>query len=75
MEFSNLKIVNQTCSNCNGSVFAERTCVNKDNCTGQNNITIAFNEKEIIKRKCSITENQSNGGFIPGKQVFLHAIM
>ena len=75
MEFSNLKTVNQTCSNCNGSVFLERTCLNKDNCTGQNNIRIAFNEKEIIKRKCSITENQSNGGFIPGKQVFLHAVM
>lgn len=53
----------------------ERTCVNKNNCTGQNNVTIAFNEKEIIKRQCSTTEKQSKGGCIPGKQIFLYTVI
>ena len=69
--FSELRIINDTCSNCTGSVFMERTCVNQNNCTGQNNITIAFNEKEIIKRQCSVTENQQKGGCIPGVFEFI----
>ena len=66
INFSKLRIINQTCSNCNGSVFMERICVNRKNCTGQNNTTIAYNEKETIKRQCSIAENQQKGGCIPG---------
>ena len=71
INFSELRIINQTCSNCIGSVFVERTCVNQNKCTGQNNIIIAFNEKEIIKRQCSITENQQKGGCIPGSFEFI----
>ena len=52
-------------------MFVERTCVNKNNCINQNNITIQFNEKEIIKRQCSITENQQRGGCIPSKSEFI----
>ena len=69
--FSKLRIINHTCSNCTGSVFMERTCVNQNNCTGQNNITSAFNEKEKIKRQCSITENQQKGGCVPGSSEFI----
>ena len=68
--FTNFTRTNETCSTsgCSGGiVIMERTCLNRTNCTGLTNNTIAYGEKEFVERLCSITENQMMGGCIPGK--------
>ena len=57
--FSNFTLANETCSNCNGSVFIERNCLNTTNCTGLNGTIIVNGEVELVERQCSITEEDA----------------